>query len=486
MSCNDLSHRSVRHHHSKNLLAITFAILMSGVCSSAQASNADKIMAEKRSAHGDLTQFGGARRLTQDQTDALKAALNNTKAKNVILFIGDGMGDSEITLARNYAQGAGGFFKGIDALPFTGQYTHYSLDKETKKPDYVTDSAASATAWTTGTKTYNGALGIDVFGKPHQTLLELAKKNGKATGNVTTAEIQDATPAALYAHITNRKCYGPQETLEKCPTDAVENGGKGSITEQLLVARAEVTLGGGAKSFEQQSAHNNAKTLKQQALEQGYQWVTDLNSLNNIKEANQKKPLLGIFNRGNMDVIWQGPKAVYQGNLNEAPVKCRINAKRNSDEPTLGQLTEKAIDLLKTNKNGFFLQVESASIDKQDHEANPCAQIGETVALDDAVQAALTFARQHKDTLVIVTADHAHSSQIVANDVKSPGLTRSLITKDGAVITVNYGNSEKGKQNHTGTQLRVAAYGPYSANVVGLTDQTDLFFTIRDAMELKQ
>lgn len=75
------------------------------------------------------------------------------------------MGDSEITAARNYAEGAGGFFKGIDALPLTGQYTHYSLDKKTGKPDYVTDSAASATAWTTGVKSYNGELGVDIHEK---------------------------------------------------------------------------------------------------------------------------------------------------------------------------------------------------------------------------------------------------------------------------------------------------------------------------------
>ncbi|QVV78189.1 alkaline phosphatase, partial [Serratia marcescens] len=108
---------------------------------------------------------GGARRLAGDQTAALKASLSDKTVKNVILLIGDGMGDSEITAARNYAEGAGGYFKGIDALPLTGQYTHYSLDKKTHKPDYVTDSAASATAWATGVKTYNGALGVDVNGK---------------------------------------------------------------------------------------------------------------------------------------------------------------------------------------------------------------------------------------------------------------------------------------------------------------------------------
>ncbi len=108
---------------------------------------------KNRAAQGDITTPCGARRLTGDQTEALRASLiNKAGEKNIILLIGDGMGDSEITAARNYAEGAGGFFKGIDALPLTGQYTHYSLDKKTGKPDYVTDSAASATAWTTGVK----------------------------------------------------------------------------------------------------------------------------------------------------------------------------------------------------------------------------------------------------------------------------------------------------------------------------------------------
>ena len=225
-----------------------------------------------RSAQGDVTQFGGARRLTGDQTQALRDSLSNKTVKNVILLIGDGMGDSEITSARNYAMGAGGFFKGIDALPLTGQYTHYSLDKKTQKPDYVTDSAASATAWSSGVKTYNGALGVDVFGKDHVTLLELAKKAGKATGNVSTAELQDATPAAQFAHVTGRKCYGPEETSEKCGTNALENGGRGSITEQMLDGRADVTLGGGAKSFSQvaKAGEWKDKSLRDQALARGY------------------------------------------------------------------------------------------------------------------------------------------------------------------------------------------------------------------------
>ncbi|GHK34953.1 hypothetical protein ECZU06_20780 [Escherichia coli] len=216
---------------------------------------------ENRAAQGDITAPGGARRLTGDQTAALRDSLSDKPAKNIILLIGDGMGDSEITAARNYAEGAGGFFKGIDALPLTGQYTHYALNKKTGKPDYVTDSAASATAWSTGVKTYNGALGVDIHEKDHPTILEMAKAAGLATGNVSTAELQDATPAALVAHVTSRKCYGPSATSEKCPGNALEKGGKGSITEQLLNARADVTLGGGAKPLlkRQPSANGREK-----------------------------------------------------------------------------------------------------------------------------------------------------------------------------------------------------------------------------------
>ncbi|MGA9615929.1 MULTISPECIES: alkaline phosphatase [Serratia] len=468
---------------------IAGAVLSALLCSAAFADETPVNTAGlyERAARGNIVEPGGARRLSGDQTAALKASLSDKTVKNVILLIGDGMGDSEITSARNYAEGAGGYFKGIDALPLTGQYTHYSLDKKTHKPNYVTDSAASATAWSSGVKTYNGALGVDVNGKDQPTLLEIAKAAGKATGNVSTAELQDATPAAQISHVTSRKCYGPEETSEKCATNALENGGHGSISEQLLKARADVTLGGGAKSFNQlaKSGEWQGKSLKDQATALGYQWVENLDALNAVSVANQQKPLLGLFAAGNMPVRWQGPKATYHGNIDQPAVTCENNPARTADIPTLAVMTEKAINLLKTNQNGFFLQIEGASIDKQDHAANPCGQFGETVDLDEAVQKALAFARADGNTLVIVTADHAHSSQIIATDAKAPGLTQTLTTKDGAPMTISYGNSEEDSQGHTGTQLRIAAYGPHAANVVGLTDQTDLFYTLRDAMAIK-
>lgn len=149
-------------------------------------------------------------------------------------------------------------------------------------------------------------------------------------------------------------------------------------------------------------------------------------------------------------------------------------------------MTKKSIELLSKNKKGFFLQVEGASIDKQAHANNPCGQFGETMDLDEAVQVALDFAKKDGNTLVIVTADHAHATQICYEDAKAPGYTQKVLTHDGAPMTISYGNSEDvNDSGHTGAQLKVGAYGPASVNVLGLTDQTDIFKTITNALNLK-
>lgn len=493
----------------------TVSLLATAVaCSDSNAddnANGGNSAIQHREADGDLTANGGARRLDGDQGDYVRDAVAATGAKNVILLIGDGMGDSEITAARNFAEGASGSFKGIDALPVTGQYTHYSLNKD-GTPNYVTDSAASGTAWATGTKSYNGAIGVDVEGGNQQNLIEKAKGAGLATGNVSTAEIQDATPAVQAAHVAKRKCYGPEDD-DACGDDLLDKGGDGSISEQYLESRADVTLGGGAESFAQKAKAGEweGKTLLEQAKERGYQLPTNAAELDAVSGADQDSPVLGLFSDGNMPVRWDGDTAEKEGYLKPAQ-ECTDNPERTEDTPKLASMTNKAIDLLSNNddgkENGFFLQVEGASIDKEDHAANPCGQIGETVDLDEAVQEALAFAKEDGETLVLVTADHAHTSQIVGgvdeDDIKEiaedkgisveearatvyPGLSRNLITREGAEMTIAYATSDNvdtEDQGHTGTQLRIAAYGPSAANVSGLTDQTDLHFTIADALGL--
>ncbi|MDG2520696.1 alkaline phosphatase [Caulobacter segnis] len=465
-------------YHSCSRVALFAALLAAGLMAASGSSAQSVAPVVDRAAKGDLSQHGGARRTTSEHTQ---------RARNVILLIGDGMGDSEITVARNYARGAGGYFPGIDALPISGQYTHYSLDAATGKPVYVPDSAATATAWASGVKTYNSALGVDIRGRSHATLLELSKKAGLATGNVSTAAIQDATPGAQYAHVATRACFGPADATKNCPDQARQNGGAGSISEQLLDVRPDVSLGGGAAPFAEAALAGDwkGKTLIHQAKARGFQIVEDADSLAKVTAADQKTPVLGLFSPGHMPVRWLGPTAIRHGNRDVAPVTCALNPARTAQIPTLAVMTRKAIDLLKDDSTGFFLQVEGASIDKQDHAANPCGQIGETVDLDEAVQVALAFAKDRTDTLVIVTADHAHTSQIVSPDANSPGLTLNLVTKDGAVMGVNYATAETGSQSHTGTQLRIAAFGPNAERVQGLTDQTDLFFTIRDALGLR-
>lgn len=420
----------------------------------------------------ELAKHGGAQRI---------ATIGNKNAKNVILFLGDGMGDSEITVARDYLKGANGHFDGLDAVgqpsalgdvqAGTGQYTTFSVGNGSKdsavgkdgdgklvanpnpgKLTPVTDSSASGSAWATGTKTYNNAVDVDIYGNPQLNLFELAKAAGKATGNVTTAEIQDATPAVLESHSSERACYGPQ-----------------------------------------------GKTVWEQAKEMGFQTVENDPAAMNALQYKDGQPVLALMSDGNMPTKFNPSKATAKDPAKDAnPTVCTPNADWLGNQgSSLKDMTKKALDLLNDNpngqKNGFFLQVEGASIDKQDHAGNACGQIGETDDFDQAI----AYAMQNVDltnTLVIVTADHAHTSQIL-NAQPAYALSTVLKTADGNNMVVSYGTAQDdsrdadggyngGDMEHTGTQLRIAASGPGAQRVIGLTDQTDNFYTIAGALGL--
>jgi alkaline phosphatase len=297
----------------------------------------------------------------------------------------------------------------------------------------------------------------------------------------------------MVSHISARSCYGPDQTSTTCPEAALENGGLGSITEQLLDTRPDVTLGGGSATFAQNAKAGEweGRTLTQQAQDRGYQMVSDKAGLAAITEADQDAPLLGLFAPGNLPVRWIGPAATAAGSKLPAE-KCTDNPARPATQPTLAEMTTKAIDLLE-NRNGFFLQVEGASIDKQDHATNACGQIGETIAFDTAIGVALDYQKSHPDTLVVVTADHAHTSQIVADDASGSGLptgySTNLLTKDGSTLSLTYGTAGNGgpgaapvaappSQQHTGAVVPVWARGPGGLAVLGTNDHTDLFKTL--------
>jgi alkaline phosphatase/streptomycin-6-phosphatase len=433
---------------------------------------------------------------TRDRSGDVEKAIEKGRAKYVIFFLGDGMGESEITLARYYQLGGDGRFAGIDGPLLTGDVvTHSVSEANPSLADYVPDSAATGTAWATGHKTSDNRIsttpGTD---KDLKTILEIAQQRGYATGNVSTAEITDATPAVLDSHIRLRGCQGPLD-MATCPQDLKSAGGPGSIAEQTVQHGVDVVLGGGKARFDQVIPAGQGpyatKTVLQQAQALGYSFVGDRSSL---LSYNGNDKLLGLFTPGNMTTEWNGAVASpYPSNTGDASGERCDTAHRPATEPSLAEMTQKALALLqrrvdRKDKTGFFLQVEGASIDKQDHAANPCAQIGETVAFDAAVQAGLQFARTHKDTLIIVTADHAHTSQILDGNEQTAtdhaaGLIRKLRTADGADLVVSYGTNLPGRsQEHTGATVRVAAQGPQAAGVVGTIDQTDLFHVMARAL----
>jgi alkaline phosphatase len=425
---------------------------------------------------------------------AIANALRNNDPKNVIFLLGDGMGTQEITAARYY-QGVRSKLN-VDRMPFTGFDTTWSLKPAAAPPylpDYDPDSASTGTMWATGEKTIDERISqgpssdISVPGQNLKTVLELAQKRGMKVGDVSTAEITDATPAVLASHISLRGCQGPAN-MGACALETKGAGGLGSIAEQEVDHKVDVLLGGGRNRFTATigSGPDAGKTVVESAQAKGYRYVTDSDGLSTV--PNGGKPVLGLFATGNMSLEWSGPAASSgQGN---APVAC-TEGQRPANEPSLAAMTQRALDLLDDdNRKGFFLQVEGASIDKQDHATNACGQIGETVAFDRAIGVALDYQERHPQTLVVVTADHSHTSQIVSEDATGSGLatgySTNLLTKDGQTLSLTYGTAGFGgpglppaavppSQQHTGAVVPVWASGPGALDVLGTNDHTDLF-----------
>ncbi|WP_235734891.1 alkaline phosphatase [Nocardioides alcanivorans] len=442
----------------------------------AAAATAGLVLVGTIAAQAELTQYPTG--FSDEKSADLASQIDPSKPRNVILIIGDGMDDSVITAARNYEHGASGRFAALDALPFTGAMTTHGY-KAGEGPDYpiayVSDSAPTASAWSTGKKTIDGRISqgpstaANVPGEDYGTVLEQFKQDGKLVGNVSTAEITDATPAAAASHINARACQGPAD-MANCTSAKKSEGGKGSISEQLVDNKIDVLMGGGLNRYNQ--ATDAGPTVKEYAeSEHGYRLVEDKDSMEAINSL-EDGPVLGLFTGGNMTPIYE-PLVAQPGGVGGPDTRC-TEADRG-DQPSIADMTKKAIELL-DNDEGFFLQAESAMIDKQEHASDICGAIGDLKSLDETVQVALDYQEQNPDTLIIVTGDHGHSTQIVGSAGEGRQ-TATVQTADGDPMTVAYSTAESGS-NHTGTQIRVAASGPQAANVTGVIDQTDLFATM--------
>ena len=290
-------------------------------------------------------------------------------------------------------------------------------------------------------------------GEDHQTVLEKFRAAGRLTGNVSTAEITDATPAAAASHVNARECQGPRD-MAACPRARKSVSGKGSIAEQLVDNQVDVLLGGGLDRFTQPLEDASRRcwpTPRARGATAPSPTETELDAITDLSDG----PVLGLFAAGNMTPKYLPLVATPPPGSGSPNARCE--RADTGTQPDLATMTETAIDLL-DNPEGFFLQVESAMIDKQEHDLDICGAIGDVESLDETVEVALDYQRTHPDTLVIVTGDHAQATQIVRN-VEHGRQTATLQTADGDPLTVAY-STDIGDADHTGTQIRVAAIGP--------------------------
>jgi alkaline phosphatase len=331
--------------------------------------------------------------------------------KNVVLMIGDGMGLPHIAATRTIVLGAQGRLC-IERLPVTGIIDHYSADQ------FVSGSAETATSLATGYKTDGNKIGLLPDGTPALTILEAVRDKGLSTGLIATTTITHATPAAFAAHTHDRDL-------------------EADLAEQLLESKVNVLLGGGRALFKPgvsgyKFVRTDDRDLTLEARDMGYEYIETRNELKAAKAESGN--LLGLFSDGIMLV--QHP------------------------EPTLAEMTDKALEVLSRNEQGFFLMVEGSQIDwgAEDNDIN--YTIREQLHFDLAIKSVIQFAREDGETLLVVTADHESGGMFISEDPPNQ--------LDGK-IRIGWGTD-----GHTGVPVPVFAYGPHAEKFMGWYDNTEI------------
>ena len=364
------------------------------------------------------------------------------KAKNIILFIGDGMGVTTLTASRileGQMRGESGEENRLsfEEFPYTALSKTYSANQQTS------DSAPTMSAIMSGIKTDEGVLSVNqnivhgdyktVSGNETKTLLEMAEESGKSTGLVSTARITHATPGACYAHTANRD-WESDADICKDKKDAC-TAKFPDIASQLLAFKygdgLEVALGGGRTKFlpkdtkdpeydkvtgERLDGRDLTKEWTAKYKDSAYVWDTAGFDKIDAKKTNH---LLGLFEPSQMQFEYDRKKS-------------------GEKEPSLTQMTTKAIDILAKNKKGFFLMVEAGRIDQAHHLGNAYRALTDTIELSNAVRAAVQKVNLD-DTLIIVTADHSHTFNMLGYPARGNnilGLVREI--GDDGNVEPNY------------------------------------------------
>ncbi len=320
------------------------------------------------------------------------------KPKNIVLLIGDGMGVDHIFagLTANKGQLNLQNFKTI------------GFSKTQSANNYVTDSAAGGTALACGKKTNNGSIGVDENGTKLQSILEIAEDNGLATGLVSTSAITHATPASFIAHQPKRSMYE-------------------EIAADFLKTDIDVFIGGGNDFFSKREDNRN---LVKELEDKGYQIYTDLDAASKIVDGK-----LGVLTAPK-----HNPDYTERGNM-------------------LLDASEKALQILSKDDDGFFLMIEGSQIDWGAHQNNMAFLTGEMLDFDKVVGEVLSFALKDKETLVIVTADHETGGLAVVGGDMNAGYV------EGGFVT----------GHHSACMVPVFAVGPGAEAFLGIYENTAIF-----------
>lgn len=336
------------------------------------------------------------------------------KVKNVIVLIGDGMGNQQRRIAALVeGNGERNHRLAMEIMTTSGVAFNHSMDA------IVTDSAASGTALSTGFKTNNGMIGMTPDQKVRKTILEVCKDLGKSTGLVTTVTITHATPACFGSHVNHRSKY-PE------------------IAVQYLKGGIDVLMGGGQCDYLPESMKGKRKdgrNLIEEYKKAGYVYMDDIQGLKKLNPEKDQK-VLGLFTDGAM---------AYE--VDRDPSK----------EPSIEEMTKASIDVLSRNPKGFFLMVEGGKIDWANHANDVSGSVYDTIAFDKAVKAALDYAKKNNDTLVIVVNDHETGGMTIASTVNISAIKKlrsssermqAMLRKDGSNIREVF-RDHAGITNHT-------------------------------------
>lgn len=293
--------------------------------------------------------FGLGLLLTLPTLTNAKEVAQAQQPKKIIIMVGDGMGPAYTSAYRYYKDNPD--TPNIETTIFDRLLVGMASTYPARESGYITDSAASATALATGEKSYNGAISVDINKRPIKTIMEIAKVKGMATGVAVTSQVNHATPAAFLSHNESRRNYK-------------------EIAKAYLNTDADVILGGGQRYF--------SETLLAQFKEKGYQHITEIEQLHDIKHP----PVIGLF--ADVQLDWE----------------------KDHPHQKLSKLTQKSLTLLNQNEKGFVLLVEGSLIDWAGHSNDVTTAMAEVEEFANSIAIVERFVNNNSDALMVVTADH--------------------------------------------------------------------------------